>query len=877
MPEATAAPETEADPYRLPRIAVPSRYELLLEPDLEAFTFTGTCSTTLDVQHDSDVLVLNAIELELSAASVRADGGAAVAADRIDYDEATERVTLHFPGPLTPGAYVLDTEFTGLLNDKLHGFYRSTFTDAAGDPQVIATTQFESTDARRAFPCWDEPEYKAVFSISLVVDPDLAAISNAAETARSPRDDGKHLVSFADTIVMSTYLVAFIVGPLDLTDPVDVGGTPLRVAFPRGKGHLTPYALEVGAFCLAFFADYFGLPYPGDKLDLVAVPDFAFGAMENLGCVTFREALVLVDPAAATQPELQNVTDVIAHELAHMWFGDLVTMKWWNGIWLNEAFATFMEMMATDAFRPEWDRWVAFGLSRTAAFDTDALDTTRPIEFPVMSPDDAEGMFDVLTYEKGAAVVRMLEQYLEPDRFREGIRNYMRRHQFGNTETTDLWDAIEEVTDEPVRRIMDSWIFQGGHPLVTVDLVHDEFGETPAIMRVHQERFTYADDVGEGDRAAHAELAETQWVVPLIFSQSAAGLVTFERALLDSREAEIEIELVQPVEWVLGNTEGTGFYRVAYERDLREALVARAQTDLSPIERYGLVDDAWAAVLADRMSAVDFVDMALQFGDETDLSVWQRLIAGLHAVDRLVSGEAREALRAEVRGLLAPSLTRLGRAASAGEADRTRELRGVLIDAGGVLGADPELQGFAREVVAGVDHGDATDPSLLAAAISVVAATGDEDDFELFHTRFGAAATPQDELRYLYALAGFDHAELVDRLVALTLTDEVRSQNAPYVLARAMTNRDNGPLAWAFVRDRWDAVNERFPSNSIVRMLSGIRSLSVPEVADDVFAFFERHEVPQGDRQLAQHLERLQVNVALRARSTDDLEQRLTR
>jgi len=230
VPDATAISDTEADPYRLPRIAVPSRYELRLEPDLEAFTFTGTCSTTLDVEHDTDVLVLNAIELELSDAAARRADGASVAADRIDYDATTERVTLHFPSALDAGPWVLDTSFVGQLNDKLHGFYRSTFADADGETQVIATTQFESTDARRAFPCWDEPEYKAVFSISLVVDPELAAISNAAETARTPRGDGKHLVTFADTIAMSTYLVAFVVGPLDLTDPVDVDGTPLRVA-----------------------------------------------------------------------------------------------------------------------------------------------------------------------------------------------------------------------------------------------------------------------------------------------------------------------------------------------------------------------------------------------------------------------------------------------------------------------------------------------------------------------------------------------------------------------------------------------------------------------------------------------------------------------
>ncbi|HVN50866.1 MAG TPA: M1 family aminopeptidase, partial [Acidimicrobiales bacterium] len=700
---------------------------------------------------------------------------------------------------------------------------------------------------------------------------DLLALSNTREISREAAGDGRVRISYADTMPMSTYLVAFVVGPLEVTDPVDVDGTPLRVAYPRGKGHLTPYALEVGEFCLRYFADYFGLPYAGDKLDLVAVPDFAFGAMENLGCVTFREALVLVDPATATQPELQNVTDVIAHELAHMWFGDLVTMKWWNGIWLNEAFATFMEMMATDAFRPEWDRWVAFGLSRTAAFDTDALMTTRPIEFPVVSPDDAEGMFDVLTYEKGAAVVRMLEQYLEPERFREGIRNYMRRHQYGNTETTDLWDAIEEVTDEPVRRIMDSWIFQGGHPLVSIDLVHDEFGETPTILRVRQERFTYAGDTGDGDAEARAELEQAQWAVPLIFTQSADGVVTFERALLEGLETDIEVELVQPVEWVLGNTEGTGFYRVAYERDLREALLARAQADLSPIERYGLVDDAWAAVLADRMTAVDFLDLALAFRDETDLSVWQRVIAGLHAIDRLVSGEAREVLRAEVRGLVSAALGRLGRKGAPAEADRTRELRGVLVEAAGVLGDDPELQAFAREVVDAVDRGEPGDPSVLAGAISVVAATGDDHDYERFHDRFRSAATPQDELRYLYALSAFDRAELVERTVRACLTDDIRSQNAPYVLARAMTNRDHGPLAWAFVRDHWDEVNGRFPSNSIVRMLSGVRSLTRPEVADDVFGFFETHELPQGDKQLAQHLERLEVNVALVARARQPL------
>ncbi len=482
-------------------------------------------------------------------------------------------------------------------------------------------------------------------------------------------------------------------------------------------------------------------------------------------------------------------------------------------------------------------------------------------------------MFDVLTYEKGAAVLRMLEQYLGADTFRDGIRRYLQAHQYANTETTDLWDAIEAVTDEPVRRIMDTWIFQGGHPLVHVDLVHDEFGEAPTRLVLRQQPFAYAGDLGEGDPVGSGP--EPTWAVPVILTQSGGGIVNIERALVDAEP--LEVELLDPVDWALVNTEGTGFYRVAYERDLREALVARAQDELSPIERYGLVDDAWAAVLADQASPVDFLEMARQFSAETDLSVWQRLVGGLGTLDRLVEGEARQALRAQVLELIGPELARLGRQARPDDSDRDRERRGVLLEAAGVLGADPEILAFSRSVVAGAgpEAGEAAgppvDPSVLAAAIDVVAAAGQADDFDEYVARFRASTNPQEELRYLYALAGFDQPDLVDRLVAMCLTDEIRSQNAPYVLGRTMANRDHGPRAWAHVRDHWDEINQRFPSNSIVRMLSGLRSLWSPEVAADVYAFFENHDVPQGDKQLAQHLERLEVNVALRARASQAL------
>ena len=315
-----------------------------------------------------------------------------------------------------------------MLNDKLVGFYRSTFTDDAGDDHAVAVTQFEATHARKAFPCWDEPELKAVFAVTLVVPDELTAVSNAAravERAGRRRPPAHHVRRHDEDVDVPRRVRR----RSDSRRRRAIDGrqhAAARRASVPGKGHLTDVrARERRVRARSWFADYYGIVYPGDKFDLVAVPDFAFGAMENLGCITFREVLLLVDPDRSTQPELQNVADVIHHELAHMWFGDLVTMKWWNGIWLNEAFATFMEMKCTDAFRPEWERWVSFGLSRTAAFDVDSLRSTRPIEFEVVSPDDAEGMFDVLTYEKGAAVLRMLEQYLGEDVFRDGIRHYL--------------------------------------------------------------------------------------------------------------------------------------------------------------------------------------------------------------------------------------------------------------------------------------------------------------------------------------------------------------------------------------------------------------------------------------------------------------------
>ncbi len=641
-------------PYRLPRTVSPVRYDVSLRPDLKAFTFAGSSSVTVTVHEPVNSITLNAIELDISQARLESADGASHAA-AITYDEAEQQATFAFETTVEPGDYALHTVFTGILNDKLHGFYRSTFTDADGNEQVIATTQFESTDARRAFPCWDEPDRKAAFGITLEVGPGLTALSNGHVVADDPIEDGWRRVRFADTMTMSTYLVAFIVGPLTFTEEVDANGVPLRVACVPGKEHLGQFALEIGEHSLDFFADFFGIPYPSFKLDLVALPDFAFGAMENLGCVTFRETALLVDPSTASTQELMRVADVIAHEIAHMWFGDLVTMKWWNGIWLNEAFATFMEMLCVDAFRPKWKRWDAFATERAASMKVDGLASTRPIEIAVERPEEADAMFDVLTYEKGASIVRMLEQYLGAERFRDGLRTYMKRHAYGNTETTDLWDAIEEASGEPARSIMDTWIYQGGYPLVRASI-------DGSTLTLSQSRFRY-------DGAADP----TVWEAP-VRVRDANGEY---RVVLGADPVSIDVATTGSV---VVNAGGWGFFRVAYEPGLASRIDLASMHEL---ERYNLVSDAWAATLVGVADLDATLDLLARFDAETNPSTWTLLSEIATVLNRVHDAPK---LKEFVRQLAGPTGTRLGWEHVDGEAETDGMVRGTVLELLGTVG-----------------------------------------------------------------------------------------------------------------------------------------------------------------------------------------------
>jgi puromycin-sensitive aminopeptidase len=823
---------------------------------LDAFRFEGTETVTFEVLESSRQVVLHAVELEIHEASVRTPGGETLPGEVL-LDEARQRMTVRLASELPPGeGYQLQVRFTGAHNDQLHGFYRSAYTDAEGAEHLIVSTQFEPADAHRAFPCWDEPEFKATFVMSVIIPEGLAALSNGEVTAQEPLGDGRVKVSFAETMVMSTYLVALVVGPFELVTHDEVDGTPVRIASVPGQSHLTGFGAKTATHAVRFLSQYFGIPYPADKLDHVAIPNFAFGAMENLGCVTYRENALLVNEDVASVAELQRVAEVVAHETAHMWFGDLVTMKWWNGVWLNEAFATFMELLTTDHFRPDWSIWATFGQSKAAALVTDGLRHTRSIEFPVATPDEADAMFDILTYEKGAAVLRMLEQYLGPDTFRKGIVHYLTVHHHANTETGDLWDALEAVSGEPMRAVMDTWIFQGGYPLISVEL-----GDDPSTITLRQDRFLY------NRAAASAEQANQRWHVPINLRAAAGGSIQRLHLLLDGESTTVHFD--GPIDWVVVNDGAWGFYRVRYTGDLLGRVLAAGVSEVcDPLERMSLVIDTWASVVAGSAELSEWVQVVESLGIEKDAEIWTAVRSVLERLDLVADDADRAALQAFAQRIGAPTWAELGWRPQPEESDRVGTARGRLLTLLGGVGADPQVRAEAKSrfdaFLAG--QGD-LDADLLTPIAHVVVAAGGVEEWETILARYRALdATPQDKVRYLMALSAASDPDLLVRTLDLALSDEVRSQDAVFLVAEVLSNPAGGARAWAWVEQHWDQLQSSVPGSLFARLVEGVPSLIEPAVAERVHAFVADHPVPAAGARLDQVLEQLDINVLLAAR-----------
>jgi len=806
---------------------------------------------------------LHAVDLRVSKA--RLDLSGAVLAGEVVAHPGAEMVELRFPRTVRAGAATLHLAFAGRLRRDLSGLYR-----AASGRHRFAFTQLEATEARKFFPCFDEPAMKARFQLSVTTAASHAVISNAPVQRTRPAGRGRKTVAFAPTPPLSTYLVALAVGPLEASRRVFVGPTPIRVWRAPGKRRLDEFALEAARESLVRLERYFGLPYPYAKLDLVAVPDFEFGAMENAGAVFFRETLLLLDPKRATLAEKKRAAEVIAHELAHMWYGNLVTMAWWDDLWLNEAFATWMAFSVVDQWRPEWRMWHEFQHGRAAALELDALRHTHPIWCEVRTPAEASENFDLITYEKGAAVVRMLERYLGRAAFRRGVRRYVRRHRESNAVAADLWRALREASGEPVEPLARAWIERPGHPVLEIR-VGRRRGRSELVLR--QDRFR---------ESGAAAAREAPWPIPWVARVGRGrGRGRTLRALVLGRQARVDLGRGAPPRFVYGNAEESGFFRPEHGPAELRALGA-SLADLPAVERMGLVDHQWALVRAGRAEVGSLLDLATALADERDADVLVGLARPLgFLADSLVpeaTPECDEALRARLAAAFAPELAALGLEADRGESDAVRLRRAALLDlVGGVAGDEPTLERAAALCARYLADRRAIEPNLADGVVALAARRGDAALQRRFLAALGDAATPQEARRFLLALGAFREPRLVERSLALVLRPLVPTQDVVPLLARLLANPAAREATWDFVRSSWPRLRRRMPPLLAGRLVESTWHLLTPAHRREVARFFAAHPLPSGERALRQALERFDWYRRFRAPAAAQLRRWLAR
>ena len=841
-----------ADAVVLPENVRPVHYQITLQPYMDKFTFDGLEVIDIEVKEATSEIVLNAAEMKVSAGMVIKDGRW-IRASAITQDDETETVTVAFPETIEAGPAQLDLRFVGELNDKLRGFYRSQYVNPEGEVSYLATTQFEATDARRAFPCWDEPACKATFQLTLNIPADMVAVSNTPILEQAGLDAGFKSVMFHRTPIMSTYLMAFIVGDLSYIEQEAVNNTTVGVWTTRGKEEQGRFALETSARMLEFFNEYFGIPYPLEKLDHLAIPDFAAGAMENWGCITYRETALLVDPENSSAGTRQRVAEVVAHEMAHMWFGDLVTMEWWDDLWLNESFASWMGTKATDWAFPEWDMWTQFvNMDTNRALSLDGLKNSHPIEQEVKDPAEISQLFDAISYSKGASVIRMLEQFLTPEVFRQGLHQYLTANQYANARTEDLWAALEDASQLPVTSIMNSWTGQMGYPVLNVET--RESGDNLELA-LTQERFVYDNLLGE------SEPEDLVWQVPVGISHSGGG------ESLVMNEPQARVQLPRPSggdSWFKVNPSQTGFFRVNYSsEDWQRLIPAISALTLPATDRLGIQNDAYALSKAGLLPITQFLDIAAAYENETDASVWSDLASNLRDIELLVAEEpCHENFRAFARNLFGPAARRIGWDAREGEGHLDALLRSTVLSQAGGYG-DEELLGQATERFQGyLADASTLPPDLRGVVFSLAAQAGNEQTYEQLWDLERKADLQEEKIRLLLSVARFTQPELLDETLRRTLTDDVRSQDTISVVTAVAANLKGRHLAWQFVQDNWAEFDRRYGSGGfgIMRLVSVCGNFTDAAKIDEVEAFFQEHPAPAADRTIRQALERVKLN-----------------
>ena len=840
-----------ATAQRLPEIARPDNYKLTFTPDLDNAKFAGDETISVRVLKPTSKIVLNAVDIDFQEVTILSGGAQQKAT--VTPEKEQEMVVLSVEKPLSDGPATIHIKYSGILNDEMRGLYLGK--DDQG--RKYASTQFESTDARRAFPSFDEPDYKATFDITAIADKDLTAISNQKVISDEPGPGNKHTVHFATTAKMSSYLAALVIGHFEYIEGA-ADGIPIRVYTTPGKKETGKFALESAEYILGYYDKYFGIKYPYGKLDLVGIPDFSAGAMENTGCITFREILLLIDEKQGSIDLKKTIASVIAHEMAHQWFGDLVTMKWWDDIWLNEGFATWMENKPVEAWKPEWNLNLDDVAGTAGTLNVDALANTRPIHQAAETPAQIQELFDGIAYGKAAAVLRMLESYLGEETFRAGVNAYLKKHQYANATASDFWDAQAKTSRKPVDQIMPTWVKQPGEPIV--ELTAECSGNSTNVTQT-QKRYYF-------DRTKFEAANDQLWQIPLCLKGS-DGSTKCE--VLTKKEETFTLPGCSA--WVLGNAGATGYYRFGYQGAAVRALSADAETKLTPAERIVLENDIWASVRVGNEPVGDYLAFAQGLQSDRSRAVLQDLFGGLDYIDKhLVSDGDQEQYQAWLRQFLAPMMKDVGWEPKPGESDEQKTLRARVVEIMGYDARDPEVLAQARKMAdQALANSSSVEHDMLPAVLADAAVNGGSDFYDAVVSALKQAKAPEEYYNYFFALAQFSDPKLLQRTLDFAISSDVRSQDALQLVTDVLANPDGQTLAWGFIRQHWpelEKVGGPFASNEVI---GATRRFCDAGLRDQVTDFFNAHKVAAAERTYKQSIEQINNCVQLKSRQEPQL------
>lgn len=838
--------------FRLSKDTRPSRYELRFDLDLDSWTSKGSERITLRTAKATREIVLHSVELEIASAKI--DGGNPMESQRTE-DEAQVAV-LRFAKDIPAGEHTLEIEWTGGIRDSLRGLYRS----VRGEERYAAT-QFEAADARRAFPCFDEPEFKAIFAVELIHPTGNVAIANMPMTSQDQLDDNRTRTRFRETPVrISSYLVAFTVGPYESTpEALTPSKIPVRVWLPPGLASQAVYARDAHVRSVEWLQAYTAIPYPFIKVDAIGIPDFEAGAMENPGAITYRTRLLAADDKNASIVTLKGVFSTAAHELTHMWWGDLVTMRWWTDLWLNESFASFVGEKCTASLNPEWGYWRDFVADNTSAFNLDALASTHPISIEAKNAEEASERFDAITYTKGAAVLRMIESYLGEDTFRDGVRIYLSRHKTANASADDFWKALDEASGEDVTTIMNSWIRESGHPIVSCAVRAVAGG---LELELAQTRY-YSD--------RDAVPSTQRWPVPLVLKYGTAEGEREQRVLLRDETSTVRLPGAQ---WVFPNAGGRGFYRWQLDES-GDRLLDKGVRALAPEERLSLLDNVWALTRTGRATLASFLRRLDTLAGEDDRAVIASISDALTWLSGYAVREKTEASFARfIDDFYRPIFEQVGWRPREGEDSDTREKRGRVIGMLGFHARAEDIRSGARDRA--LRHLEGTEPLHPDGAgviLSVAATDGDDKLWDRYVKRMqtAQATDAQEEARFRQALTAFEDEHLARRTADAIFSPLIRTQDRGLMVIPFLAGRRTRDAGWEAIRDRWDSDIATAEPLLKQRFVNAVSQLAMERYRDEATAFLESKRTSDIAEAVKQSVERLRVNTAASERLAKEL------